>query len=964
MILADVRESNVTNQSSNSRQSVWLDRASVLLLAAFMAGAPLVARADIPPATSNAAGVAKPSQPDARSDPRLTKLLNEANAALKKGQVDLALIQLKNAVQLAPKNGAVRAQLGLTLIQSGDAVTGERELRQARTDNGPSEVIVPALIQAMLMRGETKDLLDEFKDTPQTMLDKTAPDVLRGRAIALQMLGQTKDSAAAMDRALVLRRDVPGLLTRAQLARQQNDLPTANAMADEAIRQAPKNADAILLKIGLIRQGGDLPKALTTTDDLIKLYPANVAPKIARIEILLEQKQDALAKQDVAALLTQFPKLTIGSYYHAVIAARAKDYKGAWAEAQTLPPEFVQSQPQIGMMVAQMAIDSGNLESGGAILATTVAKNPTLIQARLQLGSLRLRQNSADAALEALTPLKNSDDPQTQALLAQVYLRLQRYTDAIASLQKATASGQGTELLKRQLALSELQAGQSDKAIQDLREIANKDPTNPDTVAPLIAALARAGKFDDALAVADRVAKGQPKSPLPAFYRGQIYVLQGNLAKASEAFAQALALDPKFIPAYYYRANIAAARGDGAQATSDLKQIIALDPKNVLALVKLADLAANNDDEAQAMAMLNQAIKAAPDNPMPRLALANYQIFRGKYTDAQATVTALLQVSHDNPEAQVLQGQIQMATGAKKLAADTYRTLTAKQPLSAGAELMLAGALNANGDKFGTETAIRKAIDLTPQATQPRGALIKFQIDAGKFDDAVATARNYAAKYPGTDGDLLVADTLNTLKRYDEATAILTKSLATKPDNRIVLRLSQIAVTTGDATKALKVLSDWLVKNPNDTGVRQQYGSLLLITGNAPSARKEFETVLKTAPDDAVSLNNLGWIIQKEDPARAMAMVSHAVAIAPRTAEIVDTLGWMKIQGPDHPGGLKLLQRAHDLDKENPQIGYHLAVALDQSGKRADAKALLQSVLARNPRFEGVEDAKQLVARW
>jgi thioredoxin-like negative regulator of GroEL len=59
-----------------------------------------------------------------------------------------------------------------------------------------------------------------------------------------------------------------------------------------------------------------------------------------------------------------------------------------------------------------------------------------------------------------------------------------------------------------------------------------------------------------------------------------------------------------------------------------------------------------------------------------------------------------------------------------------------------------------------------------------------------------------------------------------------------------------------------------------------------------------------------------------------------------------------------------LLQRAHDLDSQNPEIGYHLAVALDANGKRVEAKTLLMSVLQANPKFDGVEDAKQLVARW
>ena len=92
--------------------------------------------------------------------------------------------------------------------------------------------------------------------------------------------------------------------------------------------------------------------------------------------------------------------------------------------------------------------------------------------------------------------------------------------------------------------------------------------------------------------------------------------------------------------------------------------------------------------------------------------------------------------------------------------------------------------------------------------------------------------------------------------------------------------------------------------------------------------------------------------------------ISCSTKIAPRSAEIVDTLGWMKIQGSDRAGGYAILQRARTLAPENPQIGYHLAVAMDQAGKHAEAKALLQSVLVKSPNFEGVDDAKRLLATW
>ncbi|HXJ02168.1 MAG TPA: hypothetical protein VNH44_13180, partial [Micropepsaceae bacterium] len=121
--------------------------------------------------------------------PAVAKLVQDAEAALKSGNLNLALIQLKNAVRMAPQNGPIRAELGLALLRGGEALAAERELRQARNDKAPDEIVIPGILQAMISRGETKELLAEFRDAPPGASDKTAADIFQARAIALQSLG-------------------------------------------------------------------------------------------------------------------------------------------------------------------------------------------------------------------------------------------------------------------------------------------------------------------------------------------------------------------------------------------------------------------------------------------------------------------------------------------------------------------------------------------------------------------------------------------------------------------------------------------------------------------------------------------------------------------------------------------------------------------------------------------------------
>ena len=177
--------------------------------------------------------------------PGLRNMVEQAQTALRKGDVKTAIIYLKNAVTMAPKNGEVRAELGYLLLRTGDAISAERELRQARADGASDQMVLPSLFQAMLSRDKEQDLLEQFPEPEASDKSTRAADILRARAIALQKIGQVQQANASMDRSLSIRRDAPSLLTRASLAQQQGDLATAGKVTDSALKLAPTDAGAL-----------------------------------------------------------------------------------------------------------------------------------------------------------------------------------------------------------------------------------------------------------------------------------------------------------------------------------------------------------------------------------------------------------------------------------------------------------------------------------------------------------------------------------------------------------------------------------------------------------------------------------------------------------------------------------------------------------------------------------------------
>src|ERR1700722_8622771 len=77
--------------------------------------APQAAVADLPAQGSEAA----------TTNPQVARFVHDAEAAMRAGHIELAILQLKNAVVLQPHNGAVRGQLGLVLLAHGEVPNAE-----------------------------------------------------------------------------------------------------------------------------------------------------------------------------------------------------------------------------------------------------------------------------------------------------------------------------------------------------------------------------------------------------------------------------------------------------------------------------------------------------------------------------------------------------------------------------------------------------------------------------------------------------------------------------------------------------------------------------------------------------------------------------------------------------------------------------------------------------------------------
>jgi predicted Zn-dependent protease len=127
-------------------------------------------------------------------------------------------------------------------------------------------------------------------------------------------------------------------------------------------------------------------------------------------------------------------------------------------------------------------------------------------------------------------------------------------------------------------------------------------------------------------------------------------------------------------------------------------------------------------------------------------------------------------------------------------------------------------------------------------------------------------------------------------------------------------------------------------------------------------AVRRFEAVVSVSPNNVTALNNLAWLYGERRDPRAIEFGERARAADPNNPAVADTLGWLYVRSSQATKGLPLLEQAAAGLQNQGEVGYHLAVALADTGNAARAEQILGPLLADGRDFRGRADAEKRLA--
>jgi len=746
---------------------------------------------------------------------------------------------------------------------------------------------------------------------------------------------------------------------------------------------------------------GNLDEAIHNMEQACTHAPNTKPFRLTLALLHVKKKEYAKARQELLTLLGDFP----GDFDAQIRLAQCYAAEGSYEEAIELLRGLRLEHPQSGEVketlgkVLVLTSEPKSVDEGIALLAETGATDKMpggrpllaaqaslreaakLAQAgqgapanakykeaeglfkevlRLQPGNLAAELKISDLAVRrgdlftALEHARNAAriDPQYQPIKARIFARLGQVDSArriYNDLLKDNTNAVGYELAIADL---DLQERHNEDALSHYRELVNKYPTDARPVQHLAVALERSdrraeavkllydglNRFPEELTLRLTLAQMQLKNNQPA----ETAKLMAIAIQKLETRASGLRTQPEAEPAMvqarrslaslYYELALAEILADQIEpAEAHTAKMIEDDPTLktqggiLLAIIAL---------EAHQGALAVSFLKGLPKDSfkeVPALAILSSLAALAAGDGAQARA-AIEQQPGLNPHMLVLYGRMLEKNPPEALAA-------VARPL--GLQVYL---------------AMRPDFNLSAKAKADEALKIL------PGDPFVLTRKAEALQVLGQTTEALAA-----YQQVARAMPDFAPALAAQAD--LHLALSEPARVRGDRAKAeeetlqaIELYRQTLQKAPRDAQILGKLANLQQSRGQLAEANQLFRQAIGIDPNNWNAYNNLAWDLAEANQLdEAAQWAEKALKLAPEMGGVQDTLGWIELKRGHLERAIELFGKASRSLPNDPEVRYHLALADQKKGLKAEAVAELEAIALATPKYAKIEEVRSML---
>jgi tetratricopeptide (TPR) repeat protein len=522
--------------------------------------------------------------------------------------------------------------------------------------------------------------------------------------------------------------------------------------------------------------------------------------------------------------------------------------------------------------------------------------------------------------------------------------------------------------------------GEHARAVEQLRLALASDPGRPELVLALAEAQSRSGAPARAEATVRGLLERRPDHVPALLFLGRLLYETDRPQRAREVLERVRKLAPQEQEPYLLLAEMALEAGHPEEATRTVQALADVN-RDTTGLKRLGMALLDRGEPEPARGLLEKTVQIDPGDAEAHGALGEALEALGRPAEADAAYSRALERDPDAREVLLRAGRLALRAGAEPRARAYLDRLAS---LDAGPEQSLRIALTwlAAGKPA---PAVRVLEQARASSDDPR-LFLALGLVEGKVGRWADAARAYGQVPPGAPGwkDAVVQRGLALARAGDRAGAekataealrqapgdvnleaghaavleaigdpgraeqFLKGRIRASGSTELVTALAQIFSRTGAHADAVSVLNEALKAHPRDEDLLYTLGAVLERSGATAEAIARMRELLEVNPRNAAAMNFIGYTLadRGEQLEEAERLVRRALAIHPDSGAYLDSLGWVQFRRGDVARAAGTLERAAELEPDEPTILEHLGDAYGGASRRDDAAGAYRRALA------------------
>lgn len=534
--------------------------------------------------------------------------------------------------------------------------------------------------------------------------------------------------------------------------------------------------------------------------------------------------------------------------------------------------------------------------------------------------------------------------------LGQLALDAREAKKAEGWFRKAVEANPDLGVARRGLALSLLAQRQLRAALAEVQEtLKRSDGRDMDAKYLLAQIMNDSGRPAAAEPVLDEVLAARPDHVPALLLQGLVKLELRKTDEAEALFARVVQRDPKSSQARMGLAIVERARGQLAPAAAAMEAVIRDRPDWTLAYFELGRTRLALRQLDAALKAFDRAEQTSSDPAVTRVRAAQSLATAGETDRAIAKAQASLGSVNAAPLARALLVRLYLEKGQPDLAERELQASISAAPQDTTPLLNLARFYVAQRRPADALAPLERAATLNPKQAEPLALLVDAQIALGQKDRALATAERLLRLQGETPAAYLVFAVVNEkLDRPAEALEAYQRVLDKEPGQLAAARArASLLARQQRVPEAARLLEDTAAKHPKAPEPLVDLAQIEERAGNVPGAVAAYRRALERAPDNAILLNNLAYLLAADPAGRDEAgrLAERAQGLAPQSPVVADTLGWILYLKGDLPRAEAILAAAAKAAPGVAEVRYHLGMVYAKQGKVPEARRELEASL-------------------